>query len=82
MRVIRLRGHWMYKANIPVSTLACYFNLDICFWIYFCVSINIFWLYRKVSGSLISETLIRKELMHELAFSKRDKMVGADNTFG
>lgn len=58
-----------------------YFNRAICFSMNSCVSIKIFRLYRKVSGSSISVTLIVYELINARAFSKADAMVGAGNRF-
>ena len=57
-----------------------YFNRAICFSMN-CVSIKIFRLYRKVSGSSISVPLIVYELINARAFSKADAMVGAGNRF-
>lgn len=54
-----------------------YFNRAICFSMNSCVSIKICRLYRKVSGSSISVTLIVYELINARAFSKADAMVGA-----
>ena len=58
-----------------------YFNRAICFSMNSCVSIKICRLYRKVSGSSISVTLIVYELINARAFSKADAMVGAGSIF-